>query len=83
MKKHKTLKAKVTWIEEIDSKRKSYSSITDQGQLIVTELEDKILIQGYKVEQGYFNNSEFFITKDGASILIDFLKRILDKKTEK
>ena len=80
MKKQEKLEVKLNWVQEIDNTRKSYSSVTEHGQLIVTEMADKILIQGSGVENGSLKTSFFILYKDAALILSDLLKKISDEE---
>ncbi len=82
MKKQEKLKVKLSWVEDINMTRKSCSCVTVHGQLIVTEMEDKIFIQGCGEEDGSLKTSVFLLYKDAALILSDLLKKILDEEKE-
>ena len=60
-------------------KKKSFTSVSKQGHLIVTELSKTILIQGigHMDEDGGSRLSHFKITKENAGNLVKHINAIL------
>jgi hypothetical protein len=76
----KKIKVKVKWVEM--KERKSYTSISEQGQLIVTDMGESIYIVGtsLKSPDEPMKVIHFLIAKDGAKNLVEHLNEILEDK---
>lgn len=62
--------------------RKSLTSVTRQGQLVVTDLGESIFMMGISVEDinEPMKTSGFWVTKEGAKDLVRHLNEILEDK---
>ena len=78
--KKKEIDVKVNFVEA-PKELKSFTSITKHGQLIVTDMEDYILMQGNSLDDnvGHLRTFPFLISKEGAKNLVSHLNKILEK----
>lgn len=80
-KKKKEIDVRVNFVEA-PKELKSFTSFTKWGQLIVTDMEDFILIQSNRLDDniGRLSTFQFLISKEGAKNLVSHLNKILESE---
>ncbi len=79
-KKYKTLKIKTEWVRAEEKERDSYCYVTPKGHVIITDLGDRIFIQGCRMKGDSIVVVPFLVTKEGAASMVEGINKILEAK---